>query len=229
VLHRAQHVHRPLLLLAPCQGCSPAVLGAQAIFRATWPCASCCCSSWDALARRPPPRCSCCRSALALTQHTSSSRWPPLLRSPTVALLVGKSSSKVLGYLCTGQSSLRPRQPVCDLVAACVLEGARLRKFPSVLWRKAAAHAELLCGQAEGLPPVRCFDVDFRPVTQQKAATIAAVPDLRDRLGAGAEVAPEAGARAPSGGQLSAHACSGSVQAHGGSVGTAARSDRASA
>jgi len=94
---------------------------------------------------------------------------------------------------------------------------AQLREPPAHCGKKkAGAHAELLCGQAEGLPPVRFFDVDFRPVTQQKAATIAAVPDLRDRLGAGAEVAPETGARGPSGGQLSAHARSGSVQDHGG-------------
>ena len=54
------------------------------------------------------------------------------------------------------------------------------------------------CGvQAQGLAPARFYDIDFREVTQRKAASLAAVPDLRDRLGAGAAVSAEAGAPAP--------------------------------
>ena len=49
--------------------------------------------------------------------------------------------------------------------------------------------------QAQGLAPARFYELDFREVTQRKAATLAAVPDLRDRLGAGAAVSAEAGAQ----------------------------------
>ncbi|KAK9824836.1 hypothetical protein WJX81_004800 [Elliptochloris bilobata] len=47
--------------------------------------------------------------------------------------------------------------------------------------------------EAQGLAPARFYEVDLREVTQRKAATIAAVPDLRDRLGASAAVDAEAG------------------------------------
>jgi len=145
-VHQSQHEHRPLLPHAHCQGCSPAVLGAQATFRATWPCASCCCSSWDALARRlPPPLQLLSLGAgfdttyfqLQVATSAPSSHW-------LTTLADGKPSSKVLVYSCTEQRSLRLRQPVYDMVAACVLKPNYANPLRTVA-KKRQAHMQSCC------------------------------------------------------------------------------------
>ena len=91
-----------------------------------------------------------------------------------------------------------PKGQLCVFYASTLCTLTRL----SVVWHSSDFHtgyprvSSSAAVQAQGLAPARYFEVDFKAVNQRKAATIATVSDLLDRLGPGAEVCAEAGALA---------------------------------